>query len=94
VSAGVWRRYALAFVCFAATGLIVIGAILDHRWKQMRLNRAEISAWYCVHQGARCGGPSAARIERHWNERQLGYEIAAAGLAVAGLIAAARQARR
>jgi hypothetical protein len=51
------------------------------------MDRAERLEWFCAHQSTHCGGPSSAQIEDHWNERQLGYEIAVVAL---GLTAVAR----
>jgi hypothetical protein len=44
------------------------------------MNRAELSEWYCVHKGTRCGGPSSARIEDRWQQRQVAYEVGVIGL--------------
>jgi hypothetical protein len=74
------RRHLMSIACLAAAGLIGVGAIVDHRHKQGRINRAEVAEWYCTNRGTRCGGPSSARIEKHWNQRQWGYEIAVAAL--------------
>ena len=74
------RRHLLSIACFASAGLIGLAAIADHRNKQERINRAQLSEWYCKHQGTRCGGPSSDRIETHWNQRQWAYEIAVVGL--------------
>ncbi len=80
-SVGVWRRllrrHLVSLVSLAVAGLICVAAVADHRDKQSRIDRAEVAEWYCTHLGTRCGGPSSESIERHWNERQLGYEIAA-----------------
>jgi hypothetical protein len=80
---------ALAFV----TGVVAIG---DHRNKQGRMNRAELAEWYCTHLDKRCGGPSSAIIERHWNERQRAYEVVVgslAAIAALGLVAPVRTHR-
>lgn len=79
------HRLWLPFLCLAVAALIALAAIADHRWKQHRINRAEVDEWYCIHTGMRCGGASSAAIERHWNERQLGYEVAVSVLGAAGL---------
>jgi hypothetical protein len=57
--------------------VLVVGliAIADHSNKTARNNHAELLEWYCTHRGTRCGGPSSASIERHWNERQRAYEV-------------------
>jgi hypothetical protein len=79
----------------ALAGMIGLIAIGDHRWKQRRINRAEVLEWFCAHKGTHCGGPSSHAIERHWNERQLGYEIAVIVIGVAAIaLAAARTLRR
>jgi hypothetical protein len=77
---GAMRRQLISVVCLAAALLIGIVAIVDHRNKQARINRADVGEWYCRHDGTRCGGPSSERIEAHWNERQWGYEIAVSAL--------------
>jgi hypothetical protein len=80
---GVLRRHAPSWLALAVAALIGVAAIADHHWKQSRMDRVEVSEWYCRHVGTRCGGASSARLERRWNERQRGYEIAVA--AVGGL---------
>lgn len=91
---GVWRRYALPLRCLAAALVLAVAAVVDHRWKEERINRAEVAEWYCSHDGTRCGGPSSRRIEAHWNERQLGYELGTGTLAGVALVAAGLRARR
>jgi hypothetical protein len=76
----VLRRHLLAVVCFAAAGLIGLAAVADHRNKNARSNRAQVSEWYCEHRGTRCGGPSSASIEAHWQSRQWAYEVAVVAL--------------
>ena len=70
----------LAAALLLATALIAGIAAVDHAWKSHRSNRAQVLEWYCSHQGTHCGGPSSAVIERHWNERELVYEIVGAAL--------------
>ena len=72
-------------VCLAAAGILGLAAVVDHSWKQRRIDRAQVAAWYCTHQGTTCGGESWRRIEYRWNRRQLGYEIAVASLTAFGL---------
>src|SRR4051812_42252637 len=92
---GVLRRHLLPLVCFALAGLIGVAAIVDHRWKNVRADRAQLSEWYCEHRNTRCGGPSSGAIERHWNERQVGYEVAVVVLSSGALVASSvREARR
>ena len=74
------RRHLVAIVCFGVAGLIGLAAIADHRNKTARANRAQLGEWYCEHEGTHCGGPSSERIEAHWQQRQVGYEIAVIGL--------------
>jgi hypothetical protein len=88
------RRFLVPATLLVLAGAIGLGAIADHRWKQRRIGRAEVAEWYCTHRGTHCGGPSSAAIERHWNRRQLGYEIAVVVLGGSALaLAAARAAR-
>lgn len=75
----------IGLACLALAALTAAIAIGDHHNKQARMNRAELEAWYCTHKGTRCDGPSADRIERHWNERQVAYEASVAVLTVCGL---------
>jgi hypothetical protein len=83
----------LALVCLAVAGLIGAAAVVDHSWKQRRIDRAEVAEWYCRHQGTRCGGPSSKRIEAHWNTRQIGYEAAVVALVAGAAIGAGRRVR-
>jgi hypothetical protein len=74
-------------VCLGLAGLVAVAAIIDHRWKQARIDDAQVQHWYCVHRGTQCGGPSWRAIERRWNERQVAYEfvvIVLGGSALAG----------
>ena len=66
--------------------LAVIGAagVVDHTLKAHRMNRAELSEWYCEHEQTRCGGPSSGRLEDAWNQRERGYQIALCVVAAAG----------
>jgi hypothetical protein len=79
------RRRWTGFACLLLAVVIAAIAVADHRNKQSRADHAQLEAWYCVHEGTRCGGPSAEGIERHWNERQIAYEAAVAILAGCGL---------
>ena len=89
-----FHRHKLSLVALAAAGIIGLVAIADHRNKQARINRAEVSEWFCKHRGQRCGGPSSRRIEDHWNERQLGYEAIVAVLAGFAVVRTARVSLR
>jgi hypothetical protein len=90
-----------AAICLVVAGSIGIGAVADHRYKNVRSNRAELAEWFCEHRGTRCGGPSSAGIDASWNRRELDYEIAMStvgalglvftGLSVAGAVRAARR---
>ena len=66
--------------------LAVIGAagVVDHTLKARRMNRAELSEWYCEHRQTRCGGPSSSRLEDAWNQRERGYQLALGLVAAAG----------
>jgi hypothetical protein len=80
------RRQLISIVCLAVAGLIGVAAIIDHRNKQARIDRAELAEWYCSHDGTRCGGPSSEKIEEHWNEREGGYEVVVAELSGFALV--------
>jgi hypothetical protein len=67
--------YLLALACLAAAALVALAAVLDHRNKQQRENRAESAEWYCAHRGTQCGGASSSRIEEHWEQRERVYEL-------------------
>jgi hypothetical protein len=82
------RRHLPGVACLAAAGVLCVAAVVDHRSKQTRIDRAQVAAWYCTHQGTHCGGESWRRIENRWNRRQLGYEIAVASLAGVALVLA------
>lgn len=84
----------LPLALFALAGVIGLTAIADHRWKQRRINRAELSAWYCRNEGVLCGGPSPFAMERHWNQRQVGYEIGVTLLGTAAALVAVRRLGR
>jgi hypothetical protein len=83
----------LALVCLAAAVVVGGAAVLDHTWKQRRIERAEVAEWYCRHVGTRCGGPSSKRIEARWNTRQTGYEVAVVALVAVAAVGGARRAR-
>ena len=95
------RRFLLPAALFALAGCIGLAAVGDHEWKTRRTNREELREWYCIHVHTQCGGRSPAEMarqweemERQWNQRQLGYEIAVVvigGTAIA--LAAARVLR-
>jgi hypothetical protein len=75
-------------------GLVAIG---DRWYKQRRIERIESAFWYCRHEGTRCAAadrPLALAIERRWNERQVGYEIAVGAAAAAGIVLGAARLRR
>jgi hypothetical protein len=79
-----------------AIGVVVGAAYADHRHKTAVMLRLELSEWYCTHEGTRCGEGGSKRIERRWNERELGYETSAVVLACGAvvLLDAARRRRR
>ena len=80
-----WR--VLLLVCVCASALAIV-AVLDHRHKNQRIDRAELAEWYCVHFGMGCGGVRAASIERRWNEREVVYKGAMCVLAAVGAASA------
>jgi len=79
VQLSLWR-HRVSLLCIVLGGAIGLAAIADHSNKGSRMIKAEISEWYCLHEGTHCGGPSSKRIEAHWNSRQFAYEIAVSGL--------------
>jgi len=78
-------RHLLGLACLAAAGLLGLAAIADHRWKQVRQNRAEVAEWYCAHQGTHCGGESSSKIEARWNEREVDYKVVVSILGATGV---------
>lgn len=74
------RRLLIAFFSIVLAAAVAVGATLDHRYKQARVNRAELGEWYCANLGSRCGGASSERIESRWEGREVGYKIAFGGL--------------
>jgi hypothetical protein len=82
-----WRTPRTVGVCLLLVAFLIgTAAVIDRGVKQSRIDHAELLAWYCAHQGTRCGGPSPARIEARWNKRQVGYESAAGVIAVFGVL--------
>jgi hypothetical protein len=88
------RRFLLPAALFGLAGMVGLVAIGDHRWKERRSNHAQLLEWYCVHERTRCGGPSSVAIERHWNQREFGYELAVVTVAGAALALGAARALR
>ena len=74
------RRHLPSIVCFCIAGAIGLAAIADHHRKQSEIDRLSVATWYCAYQGIFCGGPSSARIEAHWQRRQVAYEVAVIAL--------------
>jgi hypothetical protein len=88
------RRPWIGLVGLALALLLGLAAIVDHHQKNVRTNRAELAEWYCTHAGTRCGGPSSAVMERRWDEREVGYEIAVGCLGVFGTASLVGSRRR
>jgi hypothetical protein len=88
------RLRSAGIACLIVAVAIALSAVLDHRDKTARMNRAERSEWYCENLGTRCGGASSASIERHWNERESGYTLAFGMLATSGCLCLALASAR
>ena len=71
-------------VTLALLGMIGAAGVGDHTLKARRMNRAELSEWYCEHRQTRCEGPSSGRFEDAWNQRERGYQLALGLVAAAG----------
>jgi hypothetical protein len=86
----------LAAVAVTLVLLAAIGAagVVDHTLKTRRMNRAEVSEWYCEHTQTRCGGPSSNRVEHAWNRRERGYQIALGVVLAAGVLTIVKRRRR
>ena len=82
------RRLAPGFGTIAVTLVLLaaIGAagVVDHTLKTRRMNRAEVSEWYCEHTQTRCGGASSSELEDAWNQREHVYQAALVIVAAAG----------
>ena len=88
------RTFAVPLALLAAALVLGGVAFADHWWKQQRIDRAEVADWYCRHRGVDCGATSWRTLEAHWQDRQVGYEIAVCLLGLAAVGTAARPARR
>ena len=78
---GVLRSLRFAAACLVLALAVGVGAVLDHRAKQERIDRAQVADWYCRHLAVRCGGEPWQTIEHRWQIRQYAYEGAVALLA-------------
>lgn len=87
-----WRW--IGFASLALAVMLGVVAMVDHRQKTVRMNRAEAAEWYCTHVRTRCGGPSSDGIERRWNRREIGYEAAFALLGAFGAASVVASRRR
>jgi hypothetical protein len=83
---GVLRSLRLAAACLVLALAVGVGAVLDHRAKQHRIDRAQVADWYCRHEGLECGGEPWRTIEHRWQVRQYLYEGAVALLAGIGVL--------
>jgi len=88
------RKRWLGLASLVLALVVGLAAVVDHHLKTTRIDRIELADWYCSHRGTRCGQPAWEPIERRWNERQLGYEIAVTLLVAFGAVILARSIRR
>jgi hypothetical protein len=86
--------FAPAALTLTLLAIIGVAGVVDHTIKIRRINRAQVSEWYCNHHGTRCGGPSSAGIEDAWNRRELGYQVALVVIAVTGATLTVRRMSR
>jgi hypothetical protein len=87
----------LPVALFLLAAAIALAAVGDHWYKQHRIERIELAFWYCRHEGTRCEAadrPLALGIERRWNERQVGYEVAVGITAAAAAVLGWARLRR
>jgi hypothetical protein len=70
---GTLRRHLPSVVALVLAISIVPVGLLDHRYKQSRMDAAEVGEWYCMHLETRCHGASSAGIEANWNRREAAY---------------------
>jgi len=89
------RPLVLLLLVVLAMGVVVAFGYADETHKQAAMNRLELHQWYCVHRGVQCGAGDPDRIERRWNERELGYQAALVALAcgATGLLISLRRRR-
>lgn len=80
-------------VIVAVLAVIAVVAQLDHRHKGEMGNAAQVSEWYCVHRGERCGGPDSTAIQHRWEQRERGYKAAFALVALTGVVLLVRPRR-
>jgi hypothetical protein len=88
------KELRLPLACLAAALAVGAAAIVDHGWKQDRIDRAQVSEYFCRVYGLRCGGPDWHTIEHRWQVRQVVYEVAVGALAALGLGLGYRAVRR
>ncbi len=81
-------------LALAALALVTVAAELDHAHKRSASNAAQVSEWFCSHRGERCGGPSSARIQHRWEQRERGYKTTFALLSAAAVVLLVRTTRR
>lgn len=88
----------LAVAVAAATLLLALVAVLDHRHKREVEFAAQEDAWFCRHgRPDRCRQFDEAEYERSWERREVGYRITFGALGLASLAlggAALRRRRR
>ena len=90
---GVLRNWRLAAACAALAAALCFVAVVDHRDKQRRIDRAQLDEYFCVHAGVRCGGPAWRTIEHRWQIRQYGYQAAVGVLVLTALASGTLAAR-
>ncbi len=93
-------RWAGRLAAAAGVAALLIGALamLDHSWKNRRMEGHYVDTWYCEYRGIRCDRPQVTTMERHWQQREIVYRIlfgiAAYSALGAAAVAAAGQGRR
>jgi hypothetical protein len=77
------------FGVLACAGILAVTTVaaIDHVRKTHALERASVSAWYCMHRGLSCDERKPDAIEDAWSRRELGYKAADIGFITVACLA-------
>jgi hypothetical protein len=80
----------------ASIGIVIVTTVaaVDHVRKSHSIQRANVSAWFCNHQGTRCDKTNPDTIEDAWSRRERVYKAADVGLFLLALGAVIAVRRR
>lgn len=80
---GVQMSLRVGVVAVAISAGIAVAAFADHSHERAAGQRADVSAWYCIHGLGRCEATKPETIERRWELREKVYKLGfGAGIAV------------